>query len=571
MKKLSSRHSKSPEPVLKVRLAENSPQQPDLRNAVKEASVQSFGRLENTSPRKARGSVNLLPFLEEKTLNAGQMGLSKNGHTMSGRSSILDSSQGRVLFETAMQASEIFRMQIQHPKQDEVIELPAEQTPGQLVRFKSGSSQVSQFGSRMRHRANTLTLMKPNIDHKIRQLKKYAKWMVLMKLPEVCSLLHRYSRFDFIVNQIKNKIKRGFLTMPKPIIMVEKPQALFGSLGVLRQTPPEYKTTPYKVQVAGSKQIDLEGVAKLTFEQYCKFLMFDHSQMFNNLPSSMQTLMTKLVKLSIQENEILVPYCFFTPADVLTEAGYPIPEETNHLEIRDAGTDLNPRKSRNLVIVVFLDSMSCMSKFVEGLLLSLVRKGATGSASSRGLMHSKYLVANLPGQPYTIFNAKKPFNNLQVATIYDRLLHTCFNHTKINMEDCSLVFVGFGRGSANAVSLCCLMNSPSIPVTVESQNPTDEGPDEPLLGLITFNGIFCATEKTFQTTMQLITSLQGSQVSVHKEMVHIANGLKQGAAKENTPNISIDYDRLSRIYSLSNSLEFHDYTACLKHIKVGYF
>ena len=97
------------------------------------------------------------------------------------------------------------------------------------------------------------------------------------------------------------------------------------------------------------------------------------------------------------------------------------------------------------IVVVFLDSLSCFSKFTEGLFR---HPEAQDSVLDRHL----YFLLNYCGQPFTVYGSPKNCFNLYVAETYNRLLAKVLHENALDFDAVELKVVAFGSGSLNAVT-----------------------------------------------------------------------------------------------------------------------
>lgn len=161
-------------------------------------------------------------------------------------------------------------------------------------------------------RNTTLQLFKTNIDDKIKQIRKYSKWLILMQLPMIEPDLSKYCNFDYNALLIKRRIKTAVRTGPTQI-MVEKHEALFKTFDSLHGIPEDFKSTPYKMQLEGHS-LDRSTFSKLTFEIYCKCFGFKRNQLYSDLDNRViAEVLRKNIRVAVLEYDQIIPYHFFRP------------------------------------------------------------------------------------------------------------------------------------------------------------------------------------------------------------------------------------------------------------------
>ncbi len=159
-------------------------------------------------------------------------------------------------------------------------------------------------------RNTTLQLFKTNIDDKIKQIRKYSKWLILMQLPMIEPSLNKYCNFDYNALLIKKRIKNAVKNGPTQI-MVEKHEALFKTFDSLHGIPEDYKSTPYKMQLEGHS-LDRSTFTNLTFDIYCKCFGFKKNLLYSELKNrTIGQELRKNIKVAVLEYDQIIPYHFF--------------------------------------------------------------------------------------------------------------------------------------------------------------------------------------------------------------------------------------------------------------------
>lgn len=296
------------------------------------------------------------------------------------------------------------------------------------------NNRTRNLGSIAR-RNTTLNLVKANNDDKIKQIKKFSKWLILMQLQMIEPSLNKYCSFDYNIFLIKRRIQNGVKNGPKPHVMVEKHQAIFNSFSKLHEIPDDFKSTPYKMQIEGHT-LERSDFARLTFDHYCKCFEFRRSALYCELSDkNVAENLRRNMRVAVLDYDKIIPYHFFRPKDMLgTEY--------------KAGA-LPPPEAIRQVVVVFLDSLSCMTVFASQIMQHLTE-------TSSDLVNCCFFLAALPGQPLTIFHPRKVIGSIGLSGIYDRLLSKVLHESKTNFERIEYTVVAFGIGGLTATSFSTL-------------------------------------------------------------------------------------------------------------------
>ena len=311
---------------------------------------------------------------------------------------------------------------------------------------KSQTSKLFQPKSKFVSKSPTYTVMKKSIDNQISMIKKYSKWMILMQLPMVEPCLGKYCNFDYNAYLIKEKIKDHVKSLSNRT-QTDRPIHIH-HCKTLKQIPDHWKSSPYKMNIPD--QI-LEGrvLERYTFDQHCKFFGFSIPEVYINLPQSLQTTLIRNIKMFVLDSSTIVPYHFFRPSvkyshqqDIRSNA------VLNDLELID----------RVNIVVVFLDSLSCMTKFTSGLFSFLETK-----KDSR-MEDSFFFMMNYPGQPFTSYGTSKPDSNLHVAGLYEKILCKLLHEFNVDFESVELEIVSLGSGSLNSISFSKRVINNSQPI-----------------------------------------------------------------------------------------------------------
>jgi len=398
--------------------------------------------------------------------------------------------------------------------------------PGSEIASKAAEVMMMRALSnspRLTNKRNSVVqIIKPNIDHKIRLLKKYSKWMVLMQLPVVEPKLLKYCSFGYNALLVRSKIKRAALQIGGINNSPDSRESLYGNIDNLRPIPEEWKTSPFKppgeVPLPDRRTLD-----KVSIYHYFHFLSLDINLLYRRLPERLADTLRQNMKVCILETGVIVPYHFFTPRDILA-GSYSCPM---YKERED---------SENRLVVVFQDSMSCMTKVVEGLFLCQMRDDDV-------LMDSMWIVLNYPGQPFTVYSSEEPLTNTGIAHIYDRMIVKVLKDSLIEASSLKICFLSFGYGSMIASTLMTQMGSNCSSLQL----------------FLSFNGLFYNDSKVQKSTADLKNILLKSHPTVHKRLIQVIDGseisLKQivdQPSRSLSKSITQDFDANSRIYVLSH-------------------
>jgi pimeloyl-ACP methyl ester carboxylesterase len=129
------------------------------------------------------------------------------------------------------------------------------------------------------------------------------------------------------------------------------------------------------------------------------------------------------------------------------------------------------------------------------------------------LVDAAFLVVNLPGQPFTIYDQHKPLTLAVMEDIYDRLIFRSLEATEEGLGDIEISFVGFGLGSLIATQLALDFGDMVSPIK----------------RFMSFNGIFSIDERIRKAYQELSDSLHEANESAHPKLLDIANSCKFGS------------------------------------------
>lgn len=160
--------------------------------------------------------------------------------------------------------------------------------------------------------------------------------------------------------------------------------------------------------------------------------------------------------------------------------------------------------------MVFLDTMSCMSNFVKNSLAFIEANGWEHS-----IINEAFLVLNLPGQPFTVYDEQKQLSTLSIADIYDRILLRSLEEMGLGLDEVELTFLSFGLGALVATHL--VLNFGESALLVKK--------------FISFNGIFKVDGRIKRGIGDLAFSLQSSNDSVHAKLLDIVNNCKPSSLR----------------------------------------
>lgn len=200
------------------------------------------------------------------------------------------------------------------------------------------------------------------------------------------------------------------------------------------------------------------------------------------------------------------------------------------MKLRDHASS-QPQK----LVVVFLDTLSCMTNFMAGCLNYCSDRGVDDPISQ-----CSFLVLNLPGQPFTLYDEHKRLTIKKIADIYDRIV---LKTMLASPADTEVVFLGFGLGSLIASQLILGLGKS----------------DHPIKTFVSFNGIFRVDERIKRSIADLACSFDEANEEVHLKLLDIVNNSKiysidwrTGCDElQFTEFMSDEFDRKSRLFCLN--------------------
>lgn len=151
-----------------------------------------------------------------------------------------------------------------------------------------------------------------------------------------------------------------------------------------------------------------------------------------------------------------------------------------------------------------------------------------------------FLVLNLPGQPFTVYDEQKLLTIKKISDIYDRILLKTMSSCPTNTE---VTFLAFGLGSLVASQLVIELGQS----------------DHPIKNFLSFNGVFRVDDRIKMSFTDLSSSFQEANESIHLKVLDIVNNSKcssidwrSGCDELLSSNyMSDEFDRKSRLYCLT--------------------
>lgn len=196
-----------------------------------------------------------------------------------------------------------------------------------------------------------------------------------------------------------------------------------------------------------------------------------------------------------------------------------------------------------------------MTHFVTGLLTFCSQKGPDDPVSQ-----NTYLVLNLPGQPFTLFDEQKSVTLQKRVDIYDRLILKSLTSIEDEPGKTPISILAFGVGALTAVQLVLSFGDGELPIT----------------NFFAFNGVFRVDDRIRRSFGDLACSLQEANESAHAKLLDITNNCKlwlldwiEGVDELSSSGLMSDeFDRNSTLYCLSSIDSSVDLKLLWPHFKV---
>ena len=149
-----------------------------------------------------------------------------------------------------------------------------------------------------------------------------------------------------------------------------------------------------------------------------------------------------------------------------------------------------------------------MTSFVANL-LNFIQSNEQNSKLEKSI----FLVANMPGQPFTLYDDSTQVGIERIADIYDRLVLKSLESMNLDVNSIEICFVAFGFGALVATRLALGFGQDSTIIK----------------SFFVFNGVFRADDKTKKRFKELAEVLEEAHESVHPKLIDIASNCNIGS------------------------------------------